>query len=140
MLLLSSHQGTSMSIKKPLIGLGAGALLLAAGALPVSAQYAPGGECIDMYNRTMAAYQYNPQSAQYADLLNQYSGRCLSGSSAAPAYSPGYAQPYYAQPVDPGAAIVGGIIGGALSGALRDDRDWRGDRYGYRHRDDRRRY
>ena len=135
-----------MLIKKPVIALAAGALLVAAGALPAAAQYA-GGDCTDMYNRTMAAYQgYGPQSPQYAELLNHYNGRCLSGSSAAPASSygdaqPYYAQPYYAQPVDPGAAIVGGIIGGALSGALGDDRgDWRGDRYGYRHGDYRRRF
>ncbi len=114
-----------MLIKTPVIALAAGALLLAAGALPASAQYAPYESCTDLYARTMAAYQNGPQSPQYAEMLNYYSERCLSGSSAAPAYpyGYGYAQPYAYQPapIDPGAAIVGGIIGGVIGGALGDD-------------------
>jgi hypothetical protein len=115
-----------MSVKKPALVLAAGALAIAGAALPASAQ---DPSCPDLYARTMAIYQTaGPQSQQYAEILNFYSAHCLSGPPApAYPYPYGYAQPV---PIDPGAAIVGGIVGGVIGGALDGDRR--------RHRDDRR--
>lgn len=119
----------------------AAALLISAAAAPASAQFAPYENCGDLYNRTMAAYQtFGPQSPQYAQMLNDYSGRCLGGGPP-PGYpyaQPGPPGPYpYGQPgpIDPSGAIVGGIIGGVVGGALSDH-----DRREHRrpHREDRR--
>jgi hypothetical protein len=105
---VSSQGEASVIVAKPVIAIAAIALLIAARAPPATAQYDP---CGDLYNRTMAIYQtYGPHSPQYAEMLQHYSAQCLGGS-------PG---PYYAQPapIDPGAAIIGGVIGGAVLGGV----------------------
>lgn len=117
-----------MSFKRPAIVLAAVALCVAAGSAPVSAQ---SPNCVDLYNRLMELYQVAPQSPEYGQMSAFYSATCLAGPTAGPAYPGPY--PYYQQPVpvDPGAAIVGGIIGGAIGGAFegehnrRRDGDWR---------------
>jgi len=67
-----------MSVRKSVMAMIIGILLLAGGALPASAQRS----CGDLYNRLMAAYQSG--SPQYADMLNNYNARC-AGSAAGPA-------------------------------------------------------
>ena len=101
------------------------ALSVALGSASVSAQE----NCGDLYNRVMRTYQtQGPQSQQYAAISNYYSERCLSGSSAAPSYPYPYQTPYaYQQPVDPGAAFLGGIVRGALGEALEGDHRGRRD-------------
>jgi hypothetical protein len=85
--------------------------------------------CGSLYNQVMRVYQtQGPQSQQYAALSNYYGERCLSGSSAAPSYPYAYQSPYaYQQPVDPGAAFLGGIVGGVVGEALEGDRSRRYD-------------
>jgi hypothetical protein len=116
-----------MQTKKYVIAGVAGAMLIAAGSLPASAQYAPYESCGDLYNRTLSTYHaYGPHSPQYAQILQYYNVHCMGASLPPPAL------------VDPGAAIVGGIIGGVVGGALSGgDRDIRSDRRHDR-RDDRR--
>src|SRR5215216_4204250 len=67
-----------MSVRKSVMAMIIGILLLAGGALPASAQRS----CGDLYNRLMAAYQSG--SPQYAEMLNNYNARC-AGSAAGPA-------------------------------------------------------
>lgn len=130
-----------MSFKHPAIALAAAAFCVAAASAPASAQ---SPNCGEIYNRLMGLYQVAPQSPEYAEMSAVYSANCLGGPSAGPAYQGPYPAPgpYYQQPapVDPGAAVVGGIIGGVIGGALEGDRGHRreGDRRPGRD-DDRRR-
>lgn len=114
-----------MSFKQPSITIAAAALCLAMGSASVSAQES----CGNLYNQVMRTYQtQGPQSQQYARISNYYSARCLSGSSTAPTSAYPYQTPYaYQQPVDPGAAFLGGIVGGVVGEALEGDRSRRHD-------------
>ena len=84
-----------MSFKQPAMAMAAAALFAVAGTASASAQ----DHCGFMYQRVMQAYQ--SQSPHYAQMLDHYNARCLSGSSAAPtwqgegyqgydSYRPGY--------------------------------------------------
>lgn len=112
-----------MSLKQPIITVATAALCIAIGSASVSAQE----NCGSLYNQVMRSYQtQGPQSQQYAAISNYYSERCLSGSSAAPSYPYPCQTPYaYQQPVDPGAAFLGGIVGGVVGEALEGDRSRR---------------
>lgn len=114
-----------MSLKQPSIIIAAAALSVALGSAPASAQES----CGNLYNQVMRTYQtQGPQSQQYASVSNYYSERCLSGSSAAPSYPYPYQAPYaYQQPVDPGAAFLGGVVGGVVGEALEGDHSRRHD-------------
>jgi hypothetical protein len=70
-------------------------LALGAFAVPASAQGRDGEyRCGSMYQRVMGAYQ--AQSPHYAEMLDHYNARCLSGSSVAPTWQgDGYNQPGY---------------------------------------------
>jgi hypothetical protein len=66
-----------MATRKLAASLIAGIFLLAAGALPASAQ-----TCTDLYNRMMGTYQSaGPGSPQYAEMLNRYNARCAASSA-----------------------------------------------------------
>ena len=69
-----------MSIKRPTIAIAAAALFAAVGSTSVLAQE----NCGFMYQRVMEAYQV--QSPHYGQMLNHYNARCLSGSTARPAW------------------------------------------------------
>src|SRR5216110_2015374 len=69
-----------MSIKQPTMAIAAAALFAAIGSTSASAQE----NCGFMYQRVMEAYQV--QSPHYGQMLNHYNARCLSGSSARPAW------------------------------------------------------
>jgi len=119
-----------MSFRQPAIALAAVAFcLVTADYTPVAAQ-AP--NCVDLYNQVMALYQTAPQSPQYNQMSAYYAASCLGGPSAGPAYPAPYAAPYpqYQQPapIDPGAAILGGVIGGVIAGSIDHDHDHRRDR------------
>src|ERR1700693_6204956 len=98
-----------MPFKRYSIIIAAATLGVALGSASVSAQES----CGNLYNRVMSSYQtYGPQSQEYTRISNYYSARCLAGSSAAPSYPYPYQSPYaYQQPVDPGAAFLGGLVG-----------------------------
>jgi hypothetical protein len=66
----------AMSLKQPAIAVAAAALFAVAGSASVSAQE----NCGFMYQRVMQAYQ--AQSPYYAQMLDHYNARCLSGSSS----------------------------------------------------------
>ena len=107
----------------------AGAILTLCGAVaptPVAAQPV---NCVELYNHMLAVYQVAPWSPEYSQMSAVYSANCLPGPPVVPVYP--YAQPV---PVDPGAAIVGGIIGGAL-----EDHAWRERQRRERERHERRR-
>ncbi len=114
-----------MSLKRIVAAFAAFALCATAAAPPALAQ---GESCGDLYNRVMWLYQNAPQSAEYAQTSGYYTARCV-GPSAGPAYPQPYQAPpqgYYQapQPVDPTAAIVGGLITGAIiGGAIANDND-----------------
>src|SRR5579864_8476181 len=80
-----------MSFKQPAIAVAAAALFAIAGAASASAQ----GNCGRAYQQVMRAYQV--QSPDYAQILDEYNARCLSGSSQ-PAWQgnpyQGYGNPY----------------------------------------------
>jgi hypothetical protein len=69
-----------MSPKQPAIALAAAALCAVIGSASVSAQE----NCSYMYRHVMEAYQ--TQSPYYAQMLNHYNARCLSGSSTQPGW------------------------------------------------------
>ena len=117
-----------MSLKQQTITVAAAVLLVGLGSASVSAQE----NCGFQYQRVMQAYQM--QSPQYGQMLDDYTARCLSGSSAVPYQTPythqtpyAYQAPYaYQQPVDPGAAFLGGMVGGVVLGeALQGDHSHR---------------
>src|ERR1041385_5418556 len=105
-----------MSLKQQTITVAAAVLLVGLGSASVSAQE----NCGFQYQRVMQAYQM--RSPRYGQMLDDYTARCLSGSSAVP-----YQTPYaYQQPVDPGAAFLGGMVGGVVLGeALQGDHSLR---------------
>jgi hypothetical protein len=70
-----------MSLKQPVIALAAATLFAVAGLASASAQE----NCGYRYQRVMEAYQM--QSPRYAEMLNHYNARCLSGSSMQPAWN-----------------------------------------------------
>lgn len=114
-----------MMLKKPAIAIAA-ALFVVGGAGSAFAHES----CTGYYNQVMGAYQtMGPNSPQYNQMASDYSARCLSGASAAPAYyqapyayQPAYQAPYAYQTVDPGAAVIGAaLVGGALAGAFDND-------------------
>lgn len=108
-------------IRTPAIALAAVAFAAFAAPTGASAQES----CQGMYSRLMGLYQTAPGSAEYAQMSNYYTSRCIAGAPAAVPYP----QPYAYQPgyVDPGAAVLGAaIIGGAIAGSEHRDRDeWR---------------
>src|ERR1051326_8456362 len=111
-----------MSLKQQTITMAAAVLLVGLGSASVSAQE----NCGFQYQRVMQAYQM--QSPQYGQMLDDYTARCLSGSSAVRYQTPyTYQTPYaYQQPVDPGAAFLGGMVGGVVLGeALQGDHSHR---------------
>ena len=111
-----------MSLKQQTITVPAAVLLVGLGSASVSAQE----NCGFQYQRVMQAYQM--QSPQYGQMLDDYTARCLSGSSAVRYQTPyTYQTPYaYQQPVDPGAAFLGGMVGGVVLGeALQGDHSHR---------------
>jgi hypothetical protein len=118
-----------MSIKQPAIAMAIAALFVGIGSASVSAQE----NCGLQYQRVMQAYQM--QSPQYGQMLDYYNARCLSGSSAMPYQTPyayqapyAYQTPYaYQQPIDPAAALLGGMVGGVVGEALEGDRSRRYD-------------
>jgi hypothetical protein len=69
-----------MSLKQPAIAMAAAAIVAVLGSASVSAQE----NCGFMYQRVMEAYQ--TQSPYYAQMLNHYNARCLSGGSSQPAW------------------------------------------------------
>jgi len=71
-----------MSFKQPLIAIAAAALCVVVGTASASAQE----NCGAFYNRMMQAYQSDAQSPRYAEMLNHYNARCLSGSSSMEGY------------------------------------------------------
>jgi hypothetical protein len=77
-----------MSLKQPVIAVAAAALFAAVGSTSVSARE----NCGFMYQRVMEAYQV--QSPNYGEMLNHYNARCLSGSSARPAWDSGHRHRY----------------------------------------------
>ena len=97
----------------------AAALFVAMGSVSVSAQES----CGNLYNRVMWNYQtHGAQSQEYARISDYYSRRCLAGSSNAPASAYPYQTPYpYQQPVDPGAALLEGVVGGVAADARDGD-------------------
>src|SRR5204863_8498113 len=78
-----------MSIKQPTMAIVAAALFAAVGSTSVSAQE----NCGSMYQDVMQAYQV--QSPHYGQMLNHYNARCLSGSSARPAWDGDLRHRYY---------------------------------------------
>jgi hypothetical protein len=71
-----------MSFKRPAIAIAAAALCVVVGAASASAQE----DCGALYSRMMQAYQFGVQSPRYAEMLNHYNARCLSGSSNVEGY------------------------------------------------------
>ena len=71
-----------MSFKQPAIAIAAAALCVAAGATSASAQE----NCGALYSGIMQDYQFAAQSLRYAEMLNHYNERCLSGSSSMEVY------------------------------------------------------
>ena len=67
-----------MSYRTPLLAVTAAALFAVVGSASASAQE----DCGYMHQRVMEAYQ--ARSPHYAEMLNRYNARCLSGSSALP--------------------------------------------------------
>ena len=75
MIVVNQTKDYSMSLKHSAITIAAAALFVTAGSASVSAQE----NCGHMYQRVMEAYQ--TQAPYYAQMLNHYNARCLSGSS-----------------------------------------------------------
>jgi hypothetical protein len=72
----------AMSFKQPAIAVAAAALCVMVGAESAPAQE----NCGALYSRMMQAYQFGVQSPRYAEMLNHYNARCLSGSSSMEVY------------------------------------------------------
>ena len=71
-----------MSFKQPAIAIAAAALCVVAGATSAPAQE----NCGALYSGIMQDYQFGAQSPRYAEMLNHYNERCLSGSSSMEVY------------------------------------------------------
>src|SRR5437763_16900646 len=77
-----------MTLKQSSMTIAAAALFVATGSVSVSAQES----CGNLYNRVMWNYQaHGAQSQEYARISDNYSRRCLAGSSSAPASAYPYA-------------------------------------------------
>ena len=71
-----------MYFKQPAIVIAAAALCVVVGTASASAQE----NCGALYGRVMQAYQSDALSPRYAEMLNRYNARCLSGSSSMEGY------------------------------------------------------
>jgi len=71
-----------MSLKQPAIAITAAALCVVVGVASASAQE----NCGALYSGMMQDYQFGAQSPRYAERLNHYNERCLSGSSSMEVY------------------------------------------------------
>jgi hypothetical protein len=79
-----------MSLKHAALAGAILALCAAVDPAPVAAQPV---NCVDLYNRVMAAYQTAPLSPEYNQMAAAYGATCLGGAAAAAAYPSYYPPP-----------------------------------------------